>query len=65
MKHLSRNHEKDGVQDIHQLKTAYMTALIAEGKVSAIKGGRGQENPARPKQSALGKEAASIISKEL
>ena len=33
--------KKMGFKTSTQLKTAYMSALIAEGKVPAIKGGRG------------------------
>ena len=52
--------KKMGFKTSTQLKAAYMSALIAEGKVPAIKGGRGAlEKPPRSKPSALENVAAS------
>ena len=48
-----------------QLKAAYMSALIAEGKVPAIKGGRGAGKTAKVKEVGVGKRGSIIISKEL
>lgn len=43
--------KKMGFKTSTQLKAAYMSALIAAGKVPAIKGGRGTGKPRRPKKS--------------
>ena len=48
-----------------QLKTAYMSALIAEGKVPAIKSGRGGRKVAKVKPIGVGKRGSIILSKEL
>jgi tRNA(Met) C34 N-acetyltransferase TmcA len=48
-----------------QLKAAYMSALIAEGKVPAIKGGRGAGKSASIKAVSVGKRGSIIISKDL
>ena len=42
-----------------------MSALIAEGKVPAIKGGRGAGKAAKVKEVGVGKRGSIIISKEL
>jgi hypothetical protein len=57
--------KKMGFKTSTQLKTAYMSALIAEGKVPAIKGGRGARKTAPEKAVSVGKRGSIIISKEL
>ena len=57
--------KKMGFKTSTQLKTAYMGALIAEGKVPAIKGGRGAGKADKTKQVSVGKRGSIIISKEL
>jgi hypothetical protein len=57
--------KKMGFKTSTQLKTAYMSALIAEGKVLAIKGGRGAKKAAKVKTIGVGKRGSLIISKEL
>jgi len=57
--------KKMGFKTATQLKTAYMNALIAEGKVPAIKGGRGAGKAAKVKAIGVGKRGSIIISKEL
>ena len=58
--------KKMGFKTSTQLKAAYMSALIAEGKVPAIKGGRGAlEKLTRLKTVGVGKRGSIIISKEL
>ncbi len=57
--------KKMGFKTSTQLKTAYMNALIAEGKVPAIKGGRGAGKAAKVKAIGVGKRGSIIISKEL
>lgn len=57
--------KKMGFKSSTQLKTAYMSALIAEGKVPAIKGGRGAGKSAPEKAVSVGKRGSIIISKEL
>jgi hypothetical protein len=44
---------------------AYMSALIAEGRVPAIKGGRGAGKADKVKAVSVGKRGSIIISKEL
>lgn len=56
--------KKMGFKSSTQLKTAYMGALIAEGKVPAIKGGRGTKKAAKVKTIGVGKRGSIIISKE-
>ena len=48
-----------------QLKMAYMNALVAEGKVPAIKGGRGTREAASAKGVAVGKRGSIVIAKDL
>jgi hypothetical protein len=49
-----------------QLKNAYMSALIAEGKVSGIKSGRGGEGKAKKvKTVGVGKRGSIVIAKDL
>ena len=57
--------KKMGFKTSTQLKTAYMSALIAEGKVPAIKGGRGAGKAAKVKIIGVGKRGSIIISKDL
>jgi hypothetical protein len=57
--------KKMGFKTSTQLKTAYMNALIAEGKVPAIKGGRGGVKAAKVKTIGIGKRGSIIIAKEL
>lgn len=59
--------KKMGFKTSTQLKTAYMNALIVEGKVPAIKGGRGTGKPgtAKGKEVGVGKRGSIILSKEL
>jgi len=57
--------KKMGFKSSTRLKTAYMSALIAEGKVPAIKGGRGAGKSAPEKAVSVGKRGSIIISKEL
>ena len=57
--------KKMGFKTSTQLKTAYMSALIAEGKVPAIKGGRGTGKAAKVKAIGVGKRGSIILSKEL
>jgi len=48
-----------------QLKAAYMSALIAEGKVPAITGGRGAGKAAKVKAISVGKHCSIVIAKDL
>ena len=57
--------KKMGFKSSTQLKTAYMSALIAEGKVPAIKGGRSAGKAAKVKTIGVGKRGSIIIAKEL
>jgi hypothetical protein len=58
--------KKMGFKSSTQLKTAYMSALIAEGKVTAIKGGRrGGAKTQKAKTVGVGKRGSIVISKEL
>jgi AbrB family looped-hinge helix DNA binding protein len=57
--------KKMGFKTSTQLKTAYMGALIAEGKVPAIKGGRGAGKAAKVKTIGVGKRGSIVIAKEL
>jgi hypothetical protein len=57
--------KKMGFKTSTQLKTAYMTALIAEGKVPSIKGGGGAGKTSKVKAIGVGKRGSIIISKEL
>jgi hypothetical protein len=57
--------KKMGFKTSTQLKTAYMSALIAEGKVPAIKGSRGAGKAAKIKAVGVGKRGSIVISKEL
>jgi hypothetical protein len=57
--------KKMGFKTSTQLKTAYMSALIAEGKVPAIQGGRGAGKANKTKIVSVGKRGSIIISKDL
>ena len=57
--------KKMGFKTSTQLKAAYMSALIAEGKVPAIKGGRGAGKASKAQAIGVGKRGSIIISKEL
>jgi len=57
--------KKMGFKTSTQLKAAYMSALIAEGKVPAIKGGRGAGKADKVKEVSVGKRGSIVISKEL
>jgi hypothetical protein len=56
--------KKMGFKSSTQLKTAYMGALIAEGKVPAIKGGRGAGKARKVKTISVGKRGSIVISAE-
>jgi AbrB family looped-hinge helix DNA binding protein len=57
--------KKMGFKTSTQLKNAYMSALIAEGKVTAIKGGRGAGKSAKVKTIGVGKRGSIVIPKDL
>lgn len=57
--------KKMGFKTSTQLKTAYMGALIAEGKVPAIKSGRRAKTTSRAKAIGVGKRGSIVISKEV
>jgi AbrB family looped-hinge helix DNA binding protein len=57
--------KKMGFKTSTQLKTAYMSALIAEGKVPAIIGGRGTGKAKKVKTVGVGKRGSIIIPQEL
>ncbi len=57
--------KKMGFKTSMQLKTAYMNALIAEGKVPAIRGSRGAAKADKTKEVGVGKRGSIILSKEL
>ena len=57
--------KKMGFKTSTQLKTAYMGALIAEGKVPAIKSGRGAGKADKAKPVGVGKRGSIVISKDL
>ena len=57
--------KKMGFKTSTQLKTAYMSALIAEGKVPAIVGGRGAGKAKKVKTVGVGKRGSIIIPQEL
>jgi hypothetical protein len=57
--------KKMGFKSSTQLKTAYMGALIAEGKVPAIKGGRGAGKAKKVKTISVGKRGSIVIAKDL
>ncbi len=57
--------KKMGFKTSMQLKAAYMSALIAEGKVTGIKGGRGGGKIQKAKTVGIGKRGSIVISKDL
>jgi hypothetical protein len=57
--------KKMGFKTYTQLKAAYMSALIAEGKVPAIKGGRGAGKAGKVKEVGVGKRGSIVIAKDL
>jgi hypothetical protein len=57
--------KKMGFKTSTQLKAAYMSALVAEGKVPAIKGGRGGKKPGKAKLLKVGKRGSIIIPAEI
>jgi AbrB family looped-hinge helix DNA binding protein len=57
--------KKMGFKTSTQLKTAYMSALIAEGKVPAIVGGRGAGKAKKVKLVGVGKRGSIIIPQEV
>lgn len=57
--------KKMGFKTSTQLKTAYMGALIAEGKVPAIKSGRGAGKAKKVKAIVVGKRGSIVIAKDL
>ena len=57
--------KKMGFKTSTQLKVAYMRALIAEGKVPGIQGGRGAGKAGKAKQIGVGKRGSIVISKDL
>ena len=57
--------KKMGFKTSTQVKTAYMNALIAEGKAVAIKGGRGAAKAEKAKLVMVGKRGSIVISKDL
>jgi ABC-type lipoprotein export system ATPase subunit len=57
--------KKMGFKTSTQLKAAYMSALIAEGKVPAIKGGRGSGKASKVKMIGVGKRGSIVIAKDL
>jgi hypothetical protein len=57
--------KKMGFKSSMQLKAAYMSALVAEGKVTPIKGGRGGGKTQKAKTVNVGKRGSIVISKDL
>jgi hypothetical protein len=57
--------KKMGFKTSTQLKTAYMGALIAEGKIPAIKGGRRAGKAKKVKTISVGKRGSIVIAKDL
>jgi hypothetical protein len=57
--------KKMGFKTSTQLKTAYMGALIAEGKVPAIKSGRGAGKASKVKMISVGTRGSIVIAKDL
>jgi hypothetical protein len=57
--------KKMGFKTSTQLKAAYMSALIAEGKVPAIVGGRGAGKASKVKMIGVGKRGSIVIAKDL
>ena len=57
--------KKMGLKTSSQVRAAYLSALIAEGKVPAIKGGRSAGKGDKVKEVGVGKRGSIVISKEL
>ena len=57
--------KKMGFKTSTQVKAAYMSALIAEGKVPAIIGGRGAGKAKKVKLVGVGKRGSIIIPQDL
>jgi hypothetical protein len=57
--------KKMGFKTSTQLKTAYMGALIAEGKVPGIKSSRGARKAKKVKTVGVGKRGSIVIAKDL
>ena len=57
--------KKMGFKTSTQLKAAYMSALIAEGKVPAIMGGRGAGKAKKVKTVGVGKRGSIIIPQDI
>jgi AbrB family looped-hinge helix DNA binding protein len=57
--------KKMGFKTSTQLKIAYMSALIAEGKVPGIKSGRGAGKAKKVKTVGVGKRGSIVIAKDL
>jgi hypothetical protein len=58
--------KKFGIKTSTQLKTAYANALIAAGRVPAIKGGRGaRKSESKKKTVGVGKRGSIIVPAEL
>ena len=57
--------KKFGFKTSTQLKTAYMNALIENGKITAIKGGRAPRKAAKAKLLGVGKRGSIVIPKDL
>jgi hypothetical protein len=56
--------KKMGFKTSTQLKTAYMGALIAEGKIPTFKGGRSAGKASKVKAIGVGKRGSIVISNE-
>jgi hypothetical protein len=57
--------KKFGYESSIQLKNAYMKALIAQGKVAAIKGGRANAKRPKEKPIVVGKRGSLILPAEM
>ena len=57
--------KKMGFKTSTQLKTAYMSALIAEGRVPGIKSGLGAGKVKKVKTVGVGKRGSIVIAKDL
>lgn len=57
--------KKMGFKTSTQLKTAYMGALVAEGKVPGIKSSRGASKVKKVKTVGVGKRGSIVIAKDL
>ncbi|MCU0590284.1 MAG: hypothetical protein MUC57_02265 [Desulfobacterales bacterium] len=56
--------KKMGFKTSTQLKTAYMSALISEGKVPGIKSGRGVKKASKVKAIGVGKRGSIVIARD-